>query len=953
MDVKLTLNLRQPTSDMDAKQRVVDAAKRKKAAEETPAEAIERIGRMSLTDRERQLVDIVREYVTGKTGNSPSGLNLRSGGKSRDSGQITKADVIAAGERLLAEREKAERAERIAETLRTKPDNFNIITDDAELPKMVGRLREEVRMQGGDEWFAKVFALFNNTLIKRKLAERGITIPDAQSLTVWDTETSGVDKMIDLTGGYSVWLPLLNEGYYVAYGHLTGEKQCTRSAALGAIERFMSLPSQIKSFHNAPFDLAMLLNDGLKPQGIRYDSLEAMRTLNDHEPTYSLKPLITKYKALIGVDCPDYTFEDLFGNESPMLHPVELVGIYAIWDVLKGWWLTRWQIDNLIATDNLATAYFEIGQYLTEVNVNIERTGFVIDIDGLKALGDELRPRLAQAQADVIEAYGVTNPEFIRAMDRTINAKKIADWIESQRKKIKRNGEAQKKQRAIIAECEAAGKTTLKKYTNAVARLAELQAEARELAPADEAHAPLFVTEFSFTNDNHLRYLIYDHLGIQDRTKQIVKDKSKTRAVSKDVLDRYFEEEEALRPLANVSAFEKLLGTYIDKIPDALDVDGRLHTQLDTVSTGRYSSKGYTGKPNDLRPESVTDANYLAVMRVLVECNEKVAKGTNIQNIPARTKEGEKVRTMFVPPPGHLFLGSDLSSIEPRLQAHKMEMEHGDPTFADMYRAGLDPYVEFASMMFDVPREICVESAYKSGLTPIPYRKLTKDMFLAKGYGQAEDQFVKTAVKRGITEEAGKRAYAKFDEILPGFSTMVNASFEHLRQYGWTQTLWGQKRRFPEYRKNWQRLCALMKRAGIRDKNDPELGKKTYKLSPADRNEFWQLIRLTGRDERAAFNHEIQGSGANVLKFCMIRSYYELTLGRGWEFTLTLHDEQKHAAPIEQVTPEAVALYTDIMTNTVTLACPLECDTVIEPRWMMEYRVDAWDFEKQQPKEAA
>lgn len=940
-EVKLTLNLRSPTADNDASQRVKDAAKRKKAAEETPAEAIERISRMSLTDRERQLVEIVRTaQMTGETG------NLRSGG-----GQITKGDVIAAGDRLLAEKQRAERAERVAETLRTKPAKFHIITDDSALPTFVERLREECRLQRGDAWFTKVFALFNNTLIKRKLSERGIVIPDAQSLTVWDTETSGIDKMIDLTGGYSVWLPLLNEGYYVAYGHLTGEKQCTRSAALGAIARFMALPSMIKSFHNAEFDLAMLLNDGLEPRGIRYDSLAAMRTLNDNEPTYALKPLITKYKAAIGVDCPDYTFEDLFANESPMLHPIEVVGIYAIWDVLKGWWLTRWQIDNLVATDNLATAFFEITQYLTEVNVNIERTGFVIDLDGLKALADEMRPKLAQAQADVVAAYGVDKPEFVHKMDRTINAARIADWCEKQARKIARNAEAQAKQRAIIAECETAGKTTLKKYTNAIARLAELEAEAAELAPADEKHAPLFIEEFSFTNDNHLRYLIYDHLGIEDRTKQIVKDKSKSRAVSKDVLDRYFEEEEALKPLATVSAYEKLLGTYIDKIPDALDVDGRLHTQLDTVSTGRYSSKGYSGKPNDLRPESVTDENYLDVMRALVDCGEKkVAKGTNIQNIPARTKEGEKVRTMFVPPPGRTFIGSDLSSIEPRLQAHKMETEHGDPTFANMYRKGLDPYVEFASMMFDVPRELCVESAYKAGLTTIPYRKLTKDMFLAKGYGQAEEQFVKTAVKRGITEEAAKRAYAKFDEILPGFSTMVSAAFEHLRKYGWTATLWGQKRRFPEYRKNWQRLCVLMKRAGIRDKNDPELGKKTYKLSPADRNEFWQLIRLTGRDERAAFNHEIQGSGANVLKFCMIRSYYELTLARGWEFTLTLHDEQKHAAPTEDITPETVALYTDIMTNTVTLACPLECDTVIEPRWMVEVKPDDWDYENGRPK---
>ncbi|KAF6658909.1 DNA polymerase [Paenibacillus polymyxa] len=944
-DVKLTLNLRQPTADPDVAERVADAAKRKKAAEETPAEAVERISAMSLTERERNAVVAVRVALTRETGNPSSAITLRTGG-----GSITKADVVTAGERILADAQRQERAERIAETLRTKPDNFHIITDDAELPGMMTRLREEVRLQKDDEWFRKVFVLFNDTLIKRKLAERGITIPDAQSLTVWDTETSGLDKMIDLTGGYSVWLPLLNEGYYVAYGHLTGEKQCTRSKALGAIAKFMSLPSQIKSFHNAPFDLAMLLNDGLKPQGVRYDSAEAMRTLNDHEPTYALKPLLTKYKSAIGIDIDDFTYEDLFGNESPMIHPVEVVGIYAIKDVLKGWALTRWQIDNLVATDQLATAFFEITQYLSEVNVAIERTGFVIDLDGLKALGDELRPKLAQAQEEVTAAYGVTDPEFLRKMDRTLNAPKITDWVDKQRRKIARNQEAQRKQRVIIAECEAAGKTTLKKYTNAVARLAELKTE--DLPPAEPEYAPPFVTEFSFTNDNHLRYLIYDHLGIEDRTKQIVKDKSKTRAVSKDVLDRYFEEEEALKPLANVSAYEKLLNTYIDKIPEALDVDGRLHTQLDTVSTGRYSSKGYSGKPNELQTEPITDDNYLDMMRMRVECAEKsVAKGTNIQNIPARTKEGERVRTMFIPPPGHTFLGSDLSSIEPRLQAHIMSVEHGDEIFAEMYRKGLDPYVEFASIMFEVDRELCFEKAYKDGLTPIPYRKLTKDMFLAKGYGQAEDQFVKTAVKRGITEESGKRAYAKFDEILPGFSTMVNAAFEHLREHGWTATLWGQKRRFPEYRKNWRRLCEIMRLAGIRDKNDPELSKKSYKLSPNLRSEFWQLIRLTGRDERAAFNHRIQGSGAAVLKLCMIRSYYELTLGRGWEFTLTLHDEQKHAVPNEDITEEAVALYTDIMTNTVTFACPLECDTVIEVSWMKETRPDDWDFTLGRPKE--
>lgn len=106
-DVKLTLNLRQPTADPVVAERVADAAKRKKAAEETPAEAVQRISAMSLTERERNAVEAVRVALTRETGNPSSAITLRSGG-----GSITKADVVAAGERILADAQRQERADR-------------------------------------------------------------------------------------------------------------------------------------------------------------------------------------------------------------------------------------------------------------------------------------------------------------------------------------------------------------------------------------------------------------------------------------------------------------------------------------------------------------------------------------------------------------------------------------------------------------------------------------------------------------------------------------------------------------------------------------------------------------------------------------------------------------------------------------------------------------------------
>lgn len=610
MDVKLTLNLRSPTADANADreataERVKDAAKRKRAAEETPAEAIERISRMSLTDRERQLVEIVRANYAGDSGATGK---LRS-----SSGAITKSDVIAAGERLLAERQREERAERVAETLRTKPANFHIITDDSALPAFVERLREECRMQMR-EW-------------PDRWAKLGV-----KSMTANDFEGTGVDTYIDVSIGYSVWLPLLNEGYYLPYGHVdmrgepgfeflddtnafkAGDKQLTRSKVLAAISPYLSTPDHGKSFHmgSARYDLHVAIKDGYEIHGCVWDSLDAMNLLNEHEEAYGLKPLVAKYGRYFGIDGPVFTFEDMFGNRSPAPFSVELVGIYAIKDVLYGWKLTEWQFEQMqraASADGpgkLLDCYALIDSKLPETDVFLARCGFCVDLDGLASLKAEFTPLLEQARADVMTAYNI-DADFVRKMDRTLNATKIADWCEKQRRRLERNAEAQEKQRSIIAECEAAGKTTLKKYTNAVERLAELEAEAAELPPADVDHAPLFTDEFSITNGNHLAYLIYDYLGIRDRTSQFKRGKSRSTAA--DVLAVYYEEEEALKPLATVAAYEKLLNTYVSKIPHALEGDGRLHSEFKAggTATGRYSSAGYSGRPIDILREFETE----------------------------------------------------------------------------------------------------------------------------------------------------------------------------------------------------------------------------------------------------------------------------------------------------------------------------------------------------------
>jgi DNA polymerase-1 len=558
---------------------------------------------MSLSDKERSQYEAARQaYADGRIG------NVRS---ASSSAKWTKGDVLAAGARILRDKADSERSARMADVLASKPANYHVITDDAALPAFIERLREECSAQ------------------MRHWRDR-FRILGVDTMTAGDFEGTGVDTYIDLSIGFSVWLPLLNEGYYLAYGHVdvrgmpsfsdipdsaafkAGDPQLTRSTTLAAISPYLSRPNHGKTFHmgSARYDLHIAIKDGYEISGCVWDTLDAMYTLNEHEEAYGLKPLVAKYGALFGVKGTVFTFEDLFGARSPAPFNTEIVGIYAINDVKYGWSLFEWQYAEMARAPSangrgrLLECYALIDSKLPETDVFMARCGFEIDTEGLRKLAEEFTPKLDEARAAVFESYAI-DAEFVRKMDRAIHAKKVAEWISAQERKIARRTESIERQRVIIADCEARGKTETKRYTEAVTKLGELDAET--VASATEESAPLFTDTFTITNGNHLAYLIYDYLGVRDRTPQF--KRGKTRSTAADVLDAYYEDEDALRPLATVAAYEKLLNTYVTKIPGAVERDGRLHSEFKSggTSTGRYSSAGYNGRPTDILAEFETE----------------------------------------------------------------------------------------------------------------------------------------------------------------------------------------------------------------------------------------------------------------------------------------------------------------------------------------------------------
>lgn len=349
----------------------------------------------------------------------------------------------------------------------------------------------------------------------------------------------------------------------------------------------------------------------------------------------------------------------------------------------------------------------------------------------------------------------------------------------------------------------------------------------------------------------------------------------------------------------------------------------------------------------------VTDENYHAIVRKLIADERKVKRGVNLQNVASKG-DGKRVRNCFIPPDGWFFIGSDLGQIEPRIQSHIMYTEYGDNSMRQIFIDGVDLYTTMAVMVFGLDEKYCVDKAYDPTGTFKP-RSMMKTGVLAKGYGQTPQAFSR---KMGVSIEVAEMFFENFDKQFPSFMQMVNDTIEFGKKHGYVETLFGRKRRFPDYKKVAAEVSKFENRLMQYYIERKRLNSKKVK-TPNDRKRLAELQALIepladkrgliGYWERAMFNTRIQGTGADILKAIGNRMAREC-MARGWELNASIHDEEKIAVPGEDLTIETIELVKDIMTNTITLSVPLITDTVIEPRWMEEYSIDEWDFENRRPK---
>ncbi len=249
--------------------------------------------------------------------------------------------------------------------------------------------------------------------------------------------------------------------------------------------------------------------------------------------------------------------------------------------------------------------------------------------------------------------------------------------------------------------------------------------------------------KFNLNSPKQVGEILFDKLQLKTRKKR---GKSKN-STSAEVLNQLAQEYEIARLILEYRKYSKLKSTYTEALPLLIDKkDNRIHTTYNqtVTTTGRLSSSN-----------------------------------PNLQNIPIRTEEGNKIRQAFVPKDreNYFILSADYSQIELRLLAHVSEDEH----LINAFKSGVDVHTLTASKVFEVPlSEVTKDMRYKA-----------KAVNFGIVYGQSKYGLAKAL---GIKPDEADNFIEKYFQTYPGIKAYMNNMVEKVEELGFVETILGRKR---------------------------------------------------------------------------------------------------------------------------------------------------------------
>ena len=255
----------------------------------------------------------------------------------------------------------------------------------------------------------------------------------------------------------------------------------------------------------------------------------------------------------------------------------------------------------------------------------------------------------------------------------------------------------------------------------------------------------------------------------------------------------------------------------------------------------------------------------------------------NLQNIPIRTDVGREIRRAFVADAGCQLLSADYSQVELRILAHISRDEYLLAAFA----RGEDIHASAAAKVYGVPLSQVTKQQ----------RAVAKMMNFATSYGvTAYGLAQRTGLSRGEADQFMQRYFSTY----PGVRRYIEETQALAREQGYVETLLGRRRFFPVLKTTANTQSAYNTRQAA---------------------------------ERAAINHPIQGTAADIIKIAMIRLHRALIEG-GYRsrMLLQVHDELVLEVPDAELIAVS-KLVRETMEGAYTLDAKLKVDVEAGPNW--------------------
>lgn len=340
--------------------------------------------------------------------------------------------------------------------------------------------------------------------------------------------------------------------------------------------------------------------------------------------------------------------------------------------------------------------------------------------------------------------------------------------------------------------------------------------------------------EFNINSPKQLGEVLFEKLGLTSAKKN-----KNGYSTDVDVLEKIRNEHPVIEKILDYRQIAKLITTYVDGLMPYINKNtGKIYSYFHqtVTATGRISSSD-----------------------------------PNLQNIPTRIELGKKLRKIFKPSNGNIFIDADYSQIELRVLAHISEDSH----MVKAFNNDEDIHAQAASKIFNVKQD-----------------EVTKEQ---RGKAKAVNFGIVYGISDfGLGEQIGvgrKKAKEYIEEYLneyKGIKKFMSDIVETAKEKGYVETLYKRRRYVPEVKSN------------------------NY------------MVRQFGT--RVAMNTPIQGTAADIMKIAMIDVYRKLKENNlKSKIVLQVHDELILEATIEEK-EIAQKLLKNCMENAIKLKVPLKAE---------------------------